>query len=118
DERQLADVHRDDLVIGVEVIGELEAVDSTDIKPPPLGHVWEFKIANLAPEGKDVKEGEPVIGFDPSDHVHELEDMQNEADSAQKKLEKKRDDAALARRDDELKVAEAEAGLRKAKLKI
>src|SRR5207344_1398437 len=39
------------------------------------------------------------------------------ADAAQKKLEKKRDDSALARRDDELKVAEAEAGLRKASLK-
>jgi macrolide-specific efflux system membrane fusion protein len=43
--------------------------------------------------------------------------MQNEADAAQKKLDKKRDDAALARRDDELKVAEAEATLRKASLK-
>src|SRR5436305_9875230 len=43
--------------------------------------------------------------------------MQNEADAAQKKLDKKRDDAALARRDDELKIAEAEAAVRKAALK-
>jgi HlyD family secretion protein len=114
---QTVDVHKDDLVIGVEVVGELEAVDSTDIKPPPLGYVWEFKIANLAPEGQDVKPGDLVIGFDPSDQMHDLENMQNEADSAQKKLEKKRDDAALARRDDELKISEAEAALRKAKLK-
>ncbi|HEX7838460.1 MAG TPA: HlyD family efflux transporter periplasmic adaptor subunit, partial [Kofleriaceae bacterium] len=102
----------------VEVTGELEAVDSTDIKPPPVTNVWNFKIANLAPEGQEVKPGDPVIAFDASDQVRELENMQNEADAAQKKLDKKRDDAQLARRDDELKIAEAEANLKKATLKI
>ncbi len=114
---QFADVKRDDLVIGVEVTGVLAAVDSTDIKPPPLPGVWNFKIANLATEGDDVKAGDPVIAFDPSDQIRELETMKNESDAAQKKLEKKRVDAALARREDELKVAEAEAALRKASLK-
>jgi multidrug efflux pump subunit AcrA (membrane-fusion protein) len=117
-EHQTVAVHQDDLVIGVDVVGELEAVDSTDIKPPPIGFVWEFKIANLAPEGQDVKAGDPVVGFDPSDQMRELENMANAAEAAQKALEKRRDDAALARRDEALKIAEAEAGLRKAKLKI
>jgi HlyD family secretion protein len=113
----LIEVRRDHLVVGVEVTGVLEAVDSTDIKPPPLPNVWNFKIASLAPEGQDVKPGDPVIAFDPSEQMRELESMQNEADAAQRKLEKKRDDAQLARRDDELKIAEAEATLRKATLK-
>jgi multidrug efflux pump subunit AcrA (membrane-fusion protein) len=112
-----AEVKRDDLVIGVEVTGELEAVDSTDIKPPPIGDMWEFKIAQIATEGDDVKEGDPIVAFDGSEKMRDLETMMNEADAAQKALEKKRDDAALARRDDELKVAEAEAALRKAALK-
>jgi HlyD family secretion protein len=111
------EVKKDDLVIGVEVTGELEAVDSTDIKPPPLSDMWDFKIAQMASEGDEVKAGDPVIAFDGSEQMRELENMQNEADAAQKKLDKKRDDAALARRDDELKVAEAEAALRKASLK-
>ena len=64
-----------------------------------------------------MKAGDPVIAFDGSEQMRELENMQNEADAAQKKLDKKRDDAALARRDDELKIAEAEATLRKASLK-
>jgi HlyD family secretion protein len=113
----LIEVRRDHMVVGVEVTGVLEAVDSTDIKPPPLPNVWNFKIASLAPEGQDVKPGDPVIAFDPSEQMRELESMQNEADAAQRKLEKKRDDAQLARRDDELKIAEAEATLRKATLK-
>ncbi|TMQ17706.1 MAG: HlyD family efflux transporter periplasmic adaptor subunit [Deltaproteobacteria bacterium] len=112
-----AEVVRDDLVVGVEVSGALEAVDSTDIKPPPLPGVWNFKIASLAPEGQEVKPGDPVIGFDASDQIRELENMKNEAEAAQKKLDKRRDDAQLARRDDELKIAEAEAGLHKATLK-
>ncbi|HEY1551474.1 MAG TPA: HlyD family efflux transporter periplasmic adaptor subunit [Kofleriaceae bacterium] len=115
-EIQLADVRKDDLVIGVEVTGELAAVDSTDIKPPPLPNVWNFKIASLATEGDEVKQGQPVIAFDASDQIRALEQMQSEADAAQKKLDKKRDDAALARRDDELKIATAEAAYRKAQL--
>jgi len=111
------EVKKDDLVIGVEVIGELEAVDSTDVKPPPIADMWDFKIAQMASEGDEVKAGDPVIAFDGSEQMRELENMQNEADAAQKKLDKKRDDAALARRDDELKIAEAEAALRKAGLK-
>ncbi|HSR97302.1 MAG TPA: HlyD family efflux transporter periplasmic adaptor subunit [Kofleriaceae bacterium] len=113
----LAEVRRDDLVVGVEVTGVLEAVDSTDIKPPPLPNVWNFKIANLVPEGQEVKAGDPIIAFDASDQVRELESMRNEAEAARKKLDKKRDDAQLARRDNELKIAEAEATLRKARLK-
>jgi hypothetical protein len=111
------EVKKDDLVISVEVVGELEAVDSTDIKPPPIPDMWDFKIAQMATEGDEVKAGQPVIAFDGSEQMRDFENMQNEADAAQKKLDKKRDDAALARRDDELKVAEAEATLRKASLK-
>jgi HlyD family secretion protein len=116
-EPPLVEVKRDHLVVGVEVTGVLEAVDSTDIKPPPLTNVWNFKIASLAPEGQEVKPGDPVISFDASEQLRELENMQNEADAAQRKLEKKRDDAQLARRDGELQIAEAEANLRKATLK-
>jgi HlyD family secretion protein len=116
-EPALAEVKRDALVVGVEVTGVLAAVDSTDIKPPPLPGVWNFKISSLAAEGQEVKPGDPVVGFDASDQIRELENMQNEAAAAQTKLAKKRDDAQLARRDEELKLAEAEAALRKATLK-
>lgn len=116
-ELQFVDVKRDDLVIGVEVSGELAAVDSTDIHPPTVGQIWNFKVAQLANDGDDVKQGEPLVAFDPSEVMRTLETMQNEADAAQKKLEQKRDDAALTRRDDALKVAEAESALKKATLK-
>jgi HlyD family secretion protein len=115
-ERQLVDVRQGDLVIGVVVTGSLEAVDSTDIKPPPVD-MWNFKISMLAPDGLEVKEGKPVVGFDTSEQMRELETMENEVEAAKRKLEKKRDDVQLARREEELGIANAEATLRKATLK-
>lgn len=115
-EGALEDVKRDDLVIGVEVTGELAAVDSTDIKPPRLANVWDFKIASLAPEGADVKQGDPLVSFDVSNLSRDLDNVQNDAEEAKKKLAKKRDDAVLAKRDNELAVATAEADLAKKKL--
>ncbi len=116
-EPALAEVKRDELVVGVEITGVLEAVDSTDVKPPALPGVWAFKIARLVPEGQEVKPGDPVIGFDTSEQIRALESMQNEAAAAKTRLAKKRDDAQLAQRDEELKLAEAEAALHKATLK-
>lgn len=116
EELPLVDVKRADLVIGIEVTGELAAVDSLDIKPPTV-NIWDFKIAELVPEGVEVKEGDPIVAFDPSELTRELERLANDADAAQKKLDKKRDDAKLARRDEALAIAEAEARLRKAALK-
>lgn len=113
---QLVEIKRADLVIGVEVTGELEAVDSTDIKPPSVD-LWDFKIASLADDGAEVKAGEPVVGFDASQQMRELETMKNEVEAAKKKLENKLASAALARREEELAVASAEAALRKAALK-
>ncbi len=116
-ELQFVDIKKADLVIGVNVGGALEAVDSTDIKPPPVPDLWNFKISAMAPDGINVKEGMPLVGFDPSELSRELENYLNEVEAAKKKLEKKRDDMALARREEELALANAEAGLRKATLK-
>ncbi|MEO8700009.1 MAG: HlyD family efflux transporter periplasmic adaptor subunit [Kofleriaceae bacterium] len=113
---QLVDIKRGDLVVGVVVTGELAAVDSTDIKPPSV-NTWNFKISMLAPDGMEVKQGEPVAGFDTSEQARELATMMNEVEAAKKKLEKKLDDAALARREEELAIANSEANLRKATLK-
>ena len=116
-ELQLVDIKKGDLVIGVNVGGALEAVDSTDIKPPPVPELWNFKISSMAPDGMEVKPGQPLLAFDPSELARELENFQNEVEAAKKKLDKKRDDMALARREEELAIANAEAGLRKSTLK-
>lgn len=116
-ETAFVDVKRGDLVVGVAVEGELEAIDSVEIKPPPVD-IWDFKVSMLAPEGADVKEGQPIVGFDASEMERDLESKMNDIAAAQKSLEKKQNDARLARRTEELAIAEAEAALRKAELKV
>jgi multidrug resistance efflux pump len=107
-----------DLVSGVEVIGTLEAVDSDRFGPPQIMDVWDFKISMMAPEGAEVKKGRPVLGFDTTELQRRLETKSAESDEALKQIEKRRADLALRTRDEGLKLAEAEAKLRKTQLKL
>jgi multidrug efflux pump subunit AcrA (membrane-fusion protein) len=111
-------VTRDDLVLGVEVTGTLKAVDSSVISPPQVRETWNYKISMMAPEGSQVKKGQPVLGFDTTELDRKLDQKIAEAASAAKQLEKKQVDISLRRREDDLRLAEAEARERKAALKV
>jgi hypothetical protein len=106
-------VDRRDLVLGVEVTGELRAEESTNVGPPPIQEVWDFKIAFMAPEGKEVQAGEPILGFDTTSLNNELQQDEVERDSAAKTLEKRQTDLEIELRREGLTLAEAEAALRK-----
>ena len=80
--------------------------------------MWDFKIAMLAPEGLDVKRGQPVLGFDSSDLNRRLQEFRAEADSAAKEIEKTRADLQLSAKDEQLKLDDAAARMRKAELKL
>ena len=109
---------RGDLVTGFEVTGALASLSSESLGPPPLADVWDFKISMLAPEGADVKKGQPVLGFDTTELQRKLDEKTAEADQARKQIEKERNDLDLRSKDERLKLAEAEGKLRKATLKL
>ncbi len=112
------EVRKESLIIGVPVSGELESIESSSLGPPQVPDKWDFKIAMLAPEGSEVKEGQPVLAFDTSDLDRERLEKLAERDSAQKEIERATADLALKRRDESMLLAEAEAGLRRADLKL
>lgn len=112
------EVERDDLVLTVEVEGTLAAVESSPIGPPHVRGQWEFKISQMAPEGEAVPEGSPVLSFDTSDLQQQLIRQSAESDEARKQIEKTEKNLALVRRQDELRLAEAEANLRRARLTV
>ena len=112
------EVKRQDLVVGVEVNGTLSAVQSVALGPPQLTNVWDFKVAFMAPEGTEIREGQPVLGFDTSDLQNLLLEKMAERDSAQKELEKKQADLEKVRAEDELRLAEARAKARRSDLKV
>ncbi len=105
-------VERRDLVIGVDGEGELRAVDSAEIGPPQLAEVWDFTVSFMAREGSEVREGDPVLGFDTTLLQQRLQEQTAVRDLAEKNLEKKRSDLAIERRNLELRLVEARARLR------
>jgi HlyD family secretion protein len=111
-------VRRADLVTGFEISGTLVSIDPESLGPPRLPDVWNFKISMLAPEGSDVKKGQPVLGFDMTELQRRLESKSAEAEESRKQIEKETNDLALRTKDERLRLAEAEGRLRKATLKL
>ena len=109
------EVKRTDLVLTVELEGELAAVRSTEIGVPPVAEV-DFKIAFLAPEGKEVRAGEPVVGFDTAELERRLAEYRTREARAAQQLEKTRADLELEASNAKLAAAEAESRLGKARL--
>ena len=109
-------VTRGDLVTGIEVAGTLASSEGGSFGPPQIGDYWDFKISMMAPEGSEVKADAPILGFDTTELQKRLDEKSAEAESARKEIEKRRADLRLRREDELLKVAEAEAALRKASM--
>ncbi|HEV7671004.1 MAG TPA: HlyD family efflux transporter periplasmic adaptor subunit [Thermoanaerobaculia bacterium] len=114
--RDWAVIERGDLVTTVPVSGELEAEASVMLGPPQIPETWEYKIADLAPEGQSVPAGTPVVRFDTADLERQQLEKTAERDSAEQEIAKKRTELALARGEAEVALAEAEARLRKSTL--
>ena len=114
---QSVTVERGTLVLGVEVAGEMKALDSMRISPPPISGVWNYKIAMMAEEGSVAEEGQPVLMLDTTELKQRLDAKQAERDAAATQLQMKVASAKMAREDEGLGLAEAQAELRKAKLK-
>lgn len=110
-------VSREDLPLGVEVEGELTAVRSIDVGPPVVRDMWEFKIASLAAESAQVRKGQPLVSFDPSPLVRQLDEKRAELEEAAKRIERKQVELLAQRRDLELQLAEAVARTDKTRLK-
>jgi HlyD family secretion protein len=117
DDAVTVSVERGPLVVGVDVTGTIRAVDSDRLGPPGVPGVWNYKIAMMAEEGKEVQKGEPVLVFDTSDLQRLLAEKIAERDSAAKQVEVKTAAGRVAREDERLAVAEAQSELRKAKVK-
>jgi HlyD family secretion protein len=109
---------RGDIVSGVDISGTLASVVTEAFGPPQVEYIWDFKIAMLAPEGTDVKKGTPIAAFDTAELQKLLDQKNAERDEAGKQIEKKRADLSLRQRDEQLRLAESEARLRKASLKL
>ncbi len=110
------EVKKADLVLSVDIEGELAAVRSTEIGVPPVSEV-DFKIAFLAPEGSAVKKGESVLRLDTEAVERQLAEKRAELAEAEKKLEQKQIDLGMKLLDLDQQKAQAQADLGRAALK-
>jgi len=108
---------RADLVLTVEVEGELAAVRSKEIGVPPVSEV-DFKIAFLAPEGQSVKKGDSILRLDTEMVERQLAEKRAELAEAQKKVEQKEIDLRMKLLELEQQAAQAQADLGRAQLKV
>ena len=109
-------VKREDLVLSVEMEGELMAARSSEIGPPAVDE-WEFKIAFMAPEGGEVKRGEPVLAFDAEKLQRLLDQKRAELKEAEGKLEQKGIEVRMKTLELDQQIAVSEAESAKAQLK-
>jgi multidrug resistance efflux pump len=114
----LVEPRRADLVISVEVTGELASTDSVDIKTPVFREAGSFNIAWLATDGADVKAGDAIARFDATDLDRNIESYTADVADAKHRLERRQAEVVLAKRSQDLSVLEAEADAKRAKLKI
>ena len=101
----------------VRVTGEIESASSAFFGPPSVPSIGQYTISFMAPEGRVVKAGAPILKFDPQVLVTQLRDKSNALNEKQKQLEKQEIVAQEVIAEVKLKLQEAIAGLDKAKLK-
>jgi len=104
-------VTRASFVRRVTAEGNLRAVKATRLAAPQTGgRMGPMKIAWLAPDGTQVKAGQVVVRFDPSDPEKQLRDGRADLESASAKLhaEAIKSSAAVAGRDTDAVLARDE----------
>lgn len=101
----------------VRVTGEIESANSAFFGPPTVPNIWQYTISFMAPEGRIVKAGMPILKFDPQELITKLRDKSNALNEKQKQLEKQEIVAREIIAELKLKRQEAIANLDKAKLK-
>ncbi len=106
-----------DLIISVEVEGTLMSKDSSMLGSPRVERMFDYSITFMAPEGEEVGAGTPVLGFDTTELERRLLERQAASETAGKNLEKLAASLEQQALQQELRLAEAEARLRKAMLK-
>jgi len=72
----------------VRVTGEIESANSAFFGPPTVPNIWQYTISFMAPEGREVKAGTPILKFDPQELMTKLRDKSNALNEKQKQLEK------------------------------
>jgi HlyD family secretion protein len=105
-----------EFLVIVRARGELRARRSVQISGPV--NVPELRIVWLAPSGEPVKEGDPVIRFDPSSARNQLNEKLAALEQAQATLEQAEAQGRITAEQDHLDLANTNYQVERAKLEV
>jgi HlyD family secretion protein len=108
-------VRKGEFLVIVRCRGELKARNTVQITAP---NVPDLRIVWLAPAGSPVKEGDPVVRFDPSSARQQLDENQAALRQAEAAVVQAQAEARLMAEQDKRDLADAEYEVEKAKLEV
>ncbi len=111
-------VEKQDFVFSVAGSGTLEAKEARFIGPPPLRRLWNYKIAQMVPEGTSVKKGDLVVAFDPREIEERLREERANIEKVDEELSKTEAAELLKVKDLEIQLEEARVQKEKAENKL
>ena len=112
----VAPARKGDFLVLVRCRGELRARRSVQITAPV--NVPSLRIVWLAPTGDKVKEGDPIIRFDPSSAREQLKEKEAALKQAQATLEQAVAEARITAEKDKRDLSAAQYAVEKAKLEV
>jgi HlyD family secretion protein len=110
-------VRRGELQLTVPAIGSLEAERATEIGPPYVDGLWDFKVIRLIPEGSEVKEGDLLIEFDEEGVTRRIGEQRASIERAQEEIRRRRLEKNVQLSDLRIRAEEARVNLERAKNK-
>ena len=96
------------------VEGEIASRGALAVSPPSIPHVWQYKLAQIAPEGTLLEAGQQIAQFESNDVTTRLIAQQGTLNEKLRALDKLKLDQTEADRAGELAVAEAQSNADKA----
>jgi HlyD family secretion protein len=103
--------------IKIHATGQLQSAASFYVGCPSVERVWQYTISFMAPEGKPVREGDPILTFDSREIMQRLQLKQSELDTGMKELARMRLQEQQTQEDFVLQREEAKVNAQKARQK-
>lgn len=110
-------VQQTDLQIRVHATGELRATHSAMLTAPAIAG-GTLQLVRLLKMGTDVKAGEAVFEFDPSEQEYSLEQSRSDYEQGKQEIIKAKDDAAVQEAQDQTALLKAQFDVRQAELQV
>ncbi|MFZ6709193.1 HlyD family efflux transporter periplasmic adaptor subunit [Undibacterium sp. TC9W] len=94
--------------------GEIQSRSITSIGPPSIPYIWQYTLAQIAPEGSAVKTGDMLAMFQAAEVPNQLASQKSQLNEKLRALEKLKLEQTEAEKAADLAVAEAQSNAEKA----